>query len=74
MSDQEINAGEKYSLDELPGNQMNNSGKLEWVDDDLLALAANGKLYEFEMAVECTCVLDVDEDDGSVTVLEGERQ
>jgi len=74
MNQTDIKVGDKYGLDELPENQMNKSGKLEWVSDDVLALAHDGKLYEFTMAVECECVMNVSEEDGSVEVLEGERQ
>lgn len=72
MTDGEIEVGERYLPDELPENDMNNSGKLEWVGDDLLALATGGITYEFRMAVECTAIVDTS--DGEVTVLEGETR
>ena len=67
----DIDVGERYSLEQLPENDMNNSGKVEWVGDDILALAVNGKLYEFKMAVECTSISRID-NDGEIEVLDGE--
>jgi hypothetical protein len=71
MTDTEIEVGERYLPDELPENDMNSSGKVEWVGDDLFALAVDGKTYEFKMVLECTGIVDTS--GGEVTVLEGER-
>jgi hypothetical protein len=63
MSDMEFEIGEMYRTDELPENVMNKSGKLEWVSDNVLALALDdGRLIEFEMAVECTTIAEIDSD------------
>lgn len=54
-------AGELYRLDELPENQMDPDGRVEWVGDDLLAVKVeNGPMLEFRMAVECTAVYEMD--------------
>ena len=66
-----IELGEKYLPDELPDNDMNNSGELEWVGDDIIALAVDGKVYEFKMAVECTSISKI-KPDGEIEVLDGE--
>lgn len=67
----DINVGGRYVSEELPENEMNNSGKLEWVSDDILALSNDGYLYEFKMAVECTSIAEFDEN-GELNVIEGE--
>jgi hypothetical protein len=72
MSDDTIEVGEIYSLDELPDNEMHNSGKVEMVGDGKLALEHNGKMYEFQIAAECTAVTKYE--DGEVIVLDGEPQ
>lgn len=56
--------GEEYSLDELPENQMTNSGKLEWVDDKTLALVTEDRqmVELWWSSVEVTDVKYVDED------------
>ena len=51
--------GETYSLDELPENEMNQSGNIEWVSDDTLALISDGTAYEFKMAAECTLIGEI---------------
>lgn len=44
MSDTpQFKEGEVYRIDELPDNQMNKSGKLEWVDDEQLALCTEDR-------------------------------
>ena len=72
----EFDVGETYSLDELPENVINGNGKLEWLDDNLLALALpDGRQIEFEMAVECTCVWQLDQETGEIEdVLKGEKR
>lgn len=64
-----IELGELYELDELPDNQMNNSGNLEWVADNTLALAVDGMIYEFEMAAKCKRVAETG-DNGEMNVIE----
>lgn len=56
--------GEEYSLDELPENEMNNSGELEIVDNEgTLALVYDGQVVEFRWSgVEVTEVKYLDED------------
>lgn len=72
---QEFDVGEMYSLDELPDNVMNNSGDLEYLGNNLYGLALpDGRHIEFEMAVECTCVWQLDRETGEVAeVLKGEK-
>ena len=69
----DIEVGDRYLPDELPESDMNNSGKLEWVGDDVLALAVDGTLYEFRMAVECTSISKI-QADGEIDVIDGELQ
>jgi len=71
----EFEVGETYSLEELPENVMNNNGKLEMVGDNLYALALpDGRMVEFEMAVDCTCVWQLDTETGELDeVLKGEK-
>lgn len=64
-----IEHGELYTLDQLPENKMNHSGNLEWVNDDTLALATDGMVYEFEMAVKCVRVAETGEN-GEMNVIE----
>lgn len=42
----EFKEGEEYALDELPENDMNNSGNLEWVGDETLVLVHNNQHVE----------------------------
>jgi hypothetical protein len=66
-----IRAGETYVIDALPHNEMNNNGKLEWVDDSTLALTYDGYLMEFEFhSVKCTDVYKITDDDTLVEVSE----
>jgi hypothetical protein len=66
-------AGCLYTADELPENQMNNSGKLEGVGYNLLALATeDGIMAEFKHAYECTAVYKMDDDGGVGEVLSGD--
>lgn len=69
MDDPELEVGERYALDELPENDLNKSGNLEWVGDNLLVLNSDGVVYEFEMAVECTAIKKLNED-GSTDLVE----
>lgn len=64
--------GERYNPDELPENEMNNSGNVEWVGADLFALKlSDGRMVEFKMALECTAVYEMD--DGDIgEVIDGE--
>lgn len=73
MTDTQIRVGEIYAADELPDNDTNNSGKPEWVGDNLIAVAHDGALYEFAMAFECTAVYNVT-DDGDMELIEGEKR
>jgi len=59
--------GVVYELDEIPDNEMNNSGKLEVVDKEgTLALVHDGQVLEFEHShIRCTDVKYLT-DDGEV--------
>jgi hypothetical protein len=72
----EFEVGETYSLDELPENVMNHSGDLEYLSDNLYGIALpDGRQIEFEMAVECTCVWQLDKETGELDeVLKGEKR
>ena len=67
----DIEVGERYVPEELPENQMNQSGKLEWVDDDVFALVCANMIFEFKFAVECTGFGEIT-DEGEIVELEGE--
>ena len=67
----DIKVGERYVPDELPDNDMDPHGNLEWVSDDVLSLAHDGKIYEFKMAVECTAIAEITED-GRFNTIDGE--
>lgn len=46
--------GAVYDIDELPENEMNDSGKLEWVGDNRLGLVTNDIVADFEWShVRC---------------------
>lgn len=67
--------GETYAIDELPENQMNNSGKLEWVNDNTLALALGEEhdyqVVEFEFShVKAIDVYAIDPDTGERVAVE----
>lgn len=70
----EFEEGEHYEIDELPENETNKSGKLEWVGDETLALVTNdGQMVEFWWShVECTDVKYVDRDTGGIHDTRGE--
>ena len=71
-----FSVGQAYTTDQLPENQMSSSDKPEMVGDDLYAIAlSDGRLIEFKRAYECTAVVQIDTDDGSIDeVLKGIRR
>lgn len=74
MSDANLNAGALYEFEELPQNVMNRTGKPEyWNEDTFILEDDDGYLYELEMAFKCTFVGRVEEEDGPIIELEGER-
>ena len=46
---EEIQLGELYRPEELPENEMNHSGKPEWVADEYAAIVLDGDSYEFHV-------------------------
>lgn len=59
-----VQLGELYRFSELPDNQMNNSGNLEWVADEYAALVHDNVSYEFYVydRVEVTDSWELDSD------------
>ncbi len=59
----DFETGEHYQIDELPDNELNHSGNLEWVGDDTLVLVHDGKQVEFKFSkVQCKDIKYITED------------
>jgi hypothetical protein len=71
-SDGQFTVGDHYDPEELPDNEMNQSGKVENVGTDLFALALpDGRMVEFKLALKCTAVYKME--DGEITdIIEGD--
>lgn len=61
----EIGVGDTVPMDELPDNQMNVSGDLEWLGDGVMVLSHDDIVYEFTFThVTCIAVRKMDMDTG----------
>lgn len=58
----EFEAGQFVQTDDLPDNEMLNSGKPDWVGDDLIVVYSDGVQIEMRMAYEISAVYELDED------------
>jgi len=75
MTDPDFEAGERYTVDELPQNQLKGSSQPEFLGDDLFALVTeDGVTIEFRRAYEVTCVYEIDEDGEIGDVHSGEKR